>query len=123
MPVTSADITLAASYLPQVVSIPVDNHWVTAMTLINISQNSEPTQTWASIGIAQNQPSLENSIAIVAQGYLGTTAALFWTGKLIADPDSLLYARIYGTLAHTFRLVAITNKILGIVDGRIIVDP
>lgn len=123
MPVSTAEITLTLSYVPQVVSVPVDNHWVTALTLINLSQDASPVEAWASIGFAQNQPSLQNTIAILAQGYLGTHAALFWTGKLIADPDTFLYAHILGNASHKFRLVAITNKILGIENGRIVVDP
>lgn len=123
MPTAVAQITLALSYQAQAVSIPLDNHWLTSASLINISQDSRATQTWAFIGLAQGAPAFENLISVLAQGYLGGSSSLFWTGKLIADPDTLLFAHIFGTAGQQFRLISVVNKVIEYKKGLILVDP
>lgn len=122
MPTAIAEITLAISYTRQVVFIPLDDQWLSAITLFNIAEDSSPTQTWASLILTQNTPLWTNTIAVLAQGYLGGNASLAWTGKIIADPNTQISAHIFGTINTQFRLLAVVNKVIRDKEGLILAE-
>jgi hypothetical protein len=123
MPTSVAEHTIVVSRVAESFSIPTDNHWVTAITLLDINENTRPNDAWGIIGLAQADTQISNRIATVAQGYLGRANDIFWTGKLIADPNTVIFAQVNGTTTRKYRLVVILNPIITTEGNLIVVDP
>lgn len=123
MPVAVEETTIIVSYIRQIFTIPTDNHWVTAITLVDIDQNTSPVDCWANIGLQLEFGSFETRIATLAAGYLGTGCDLFWSGKIIADPATAIFAELFGVATKRYRLIAVVNKIITTEGNRIVVDP
>ena len=123
MPLAVAETVLAASFTRQLVTIPTDNHWVTAISVVNMDQDTEPVECWVTIGLQQSGGSYETRICTLAQGYCGTATDVFWSGKLIADPGTAIFAELFGTITKTYRLLAVLNPIIATQEGLIVVDP
>lgn len=123
MPVIATESTIAISYQPQLVSIPVDNHWVTAITLINIDHDTPPVDCWALIGLKDETGSWQTRFSTLAAGYCGSSCDVYWSGKIIADPATAIFAELLGEATRRYRLVAVVNKIIATEGNRIVVDP
>jgi len=123
MPIIQVQATISVSLRPQIVLIPTDNHWVTAITLFSLDQESPPVECWAQIGLLGGGSTLEHKAATLAQGACGSGSDVFWSGKIIADPNTFIFANLIGTTTRQYRLVAVVNTIISTEGNLIVVDP
>jgi len=123
MPVTTNEATIASSYVPQGIVVPLDNHFVNSVIVVDIQQNTTPVEAWVQIYLTSGDSAISNRVATLSQGYVGTGQDCAWTGRIIADPHTFLVASIMGPATARYRMSATVYKIITMEGGTVIVDP
>lgn len=75
------------------------------------------------VGLMQGGESAENRICTLSYGYFGVMCPIIWSGSIMSEPDSSLYARVWGPQAVTLRLSSVLLKVVSTKDGLVYVDP
>ncbi len=82
-----------------------------ALTAFTFESNVEAPQIYGEIGIATGPNNLEHRVAVLAQGYFGQTASLFWSGAIPMEPGLLIYCRIWPSATTQVRVAFLTSPL------------
>lgn len=123
MPTRVENGTAAANRVLLRLTIPMEEHIIYSASIFQQFTSEQPNDAFGIIGLMAGGTNINNRIAILASGYLGSSASIGWTGQLPTWSDSYLYADIHSSSGGNFRVTAILWKYLikdGIIHG---IDP
>lgn len=123
MPTTVANITMAAAYQGELVTIPVDNTLLKGISLVEVNRRMEQIEAYGSIGIMAGGISYDHIVTVFEAGYFGNATKLGWTGNFPCDADMFLFAEIFAYTAQEFKLAATLFKIVKATAEAFLIDP
>jgi len=104
LPQTSVDIQGTATRSRVSSIIPLEQGTLVAVTAFPLVAGTNPADNWVEIGIGSDIDSIQNRVAILDAGYLGTAAAVGWTGSIQGEPALYVYAALYSSASTLVRL-------------------
>lgn len=106
MPFSNFTVTTDAVRTEVSQSAVIERGILEALTAYVFEPDSEAAHIYGEIGLATGHNLMSQRVAVLAQGYFGYTANLFWTGHIRLDPDMLLYGRFWGSAATIINISA-----------------
>jgi len=80
-----------------------------AVSAFTFEENAEAAQLYGEIGLSSVQNRLSDRICVLAQGYFGASASLYWTGAIPMEPDFFIYGRIWPSAVTEVRIAFLTS--------------
>jgi hypothetical protein len=105
------------------ITFPLSNQILKALTLIQVEPFSIPSHIWAEIGIMSGGTNQANKTIVFSADYFGYRSPLSWTGSMPQLVDDYCYAEIISDDPGTFKLVACVYKIIATEGNTFRVDP
>jgi hypothetical protein len=110
MPSQTEDIVANALRAQSIVTISIDDVLLRSATGLSVTLDIGPTAAHAEIGIMTGGQTYTHRTAILAQGTIGSGAAIAWTGQLKGTAEQYLYLSVWANFADTFRLTLISES-------------
>lgn len=104
MPQTAVDITGGATRARVSDYIEIQAGRIVALTAFPLTAGTNPAGTWVEIGLMSDGVEIQNRIAILDAGYVGSAAPVGWTGQILAEPMMYAYADVYSSESAIIRL-------------------
>lgn len=104
MPQAAVDITGGATRARVSDSIDIQSGTVVAVTAFPLVAGTNPAGTWVEVGLMIDGTDIQQRIAILDAGYVGSSAPVGWTGRIPAEPAMKVYADVYSSDSTTVRL-------------------
>lgn len=123
MPVATADVTVASGRIVSVVTIPVELKQLATVSVLDNSNALQPNDTWVELGLMSGGITPSHRVATLASGYTGRDNPVSWSGRVIAESDMFIYARITSSTGGDFRLVALVIPLKITSEGVYLLDP
>ena len=123
MPTVTKDYTVNTTYNLEMWTIPLDLHFVKAVTVFDLTESTYIGDTFVTIGLLAGGTTIQNQVCALASGYCGRINPVFWTGSLPVDHDWYLYAQVHGIADDQLRLSALVWKIVSDERNEFRVDP
>lgn len=123
MPVASKDYTLLANHVRETWTIPVEYHIIKAINIFKLAGYLGMENIYGELGLMQGGVALSNKIVALSWGYFGDMSPLGWSGSIMTEPDTFIYAQALGPNAVQLRLTSVLYKVVGSKEGLILVDP
>jgi len=102
----SIDHTISSANVHELSSVDIGNSTLVSLSLFETDAAYPVDLAWAEIGILSGGDTLEQRVAILANGYVSKRNAISWSGFIPVDCGSRVYVSILGPLTNAFRLVA-----------------
>lgn len=110
MPQTAIDITGAADRSRVSGTIPLEGGTIKAVTAFALVAGTDPATTWCEIGLMSDETDLQNRVAILDAGYVGTAAPAGWTGTIKGEPAMYVYCDVYSSDSAVIRLSVLVEN-------------
>ena len=104
MPTTSIDITGTTDRSRVQALIPIESGLLVAASAFPLVEGTDPATCWAEVGLMSDNTDLQNRVALLDAGYLGTAAPVGWTGQIKGAPKLFVYLHVYSSVAVKYRL-------------------
>lgn len=101
---TAVDITGNATRVRVSDFIEIQEGHIVAVTAFALVAGANPAGTWVEIGLMSDGITLQNRVAILDAGYVGSAAPVGWTGRITASPMMSVYADVYSSDSAVVRL-------------------
>ena len=111
MPSQTEDIVASVLREQSIVTISIDDIFLRTATALPITLNIGPTAAHAEIGIMTGGQTYNHRTAVLAQGTIGTGAAIAWTGQVHGLAEQYLYLSVWANFADTFRLTLTSERL------------
>lgn len=123
MPSLSKDHTIIATSTLEILTLPLDFQVLKAASIFALEDNITTGDCYATLGILAGGTTIQNQVAALAAGYIGTLGPLSWSGSIPVEHDYYLFAQLLGQAGDTFRLSCILWKIRLDEKGEFRADP
>jgi len=102
----SIDHTIASANVHELFFVDIGNSTLVSLTLFAVDLVYLFDPAWCEIGILSGGVSLEQRVAILANGYVSKRNAVAWSGFIPVDCGSSVYCSIIGHSVNSYRLSA-----------------
>jgi hypothetical protein len=107
---SSKTITALANGDRVVASIPLERNYLVAVSANSQDPTLHESVAFARIGISLNSDTPQNAILVLAEGYIDSSAAIHWSGRIALKPSMRVTLEVWSIFASVFSLNTLTEE-------------
>lgn len=109
MPSNVSNLTATADRVQTIAIIPIDGTNIISLGALSVTAGISPVSAFAEIGILEGGELYANRIAVLAQGYIGASSSINWSGEHNGESQQFAYLSIWSNAANTYRLTLLSK--------------